>query len=150
MACRLLGAKSLSERILDYCLLSTRHKTQRNFNQNSYISNQEDPFENVVWKMKAILSRPRCGNVKSDPMSWRHHGSFFLSWTCFSFLIPSAAREIGLRVKHLPEATLVSDQANGWVSDWHTFCLLLSPLIHHCRIISLGEKKKNIIWREML
>ena len=31
---------------------------------NSYIFIQENPFENVVWKMSAILSRPQC--VKSS------------------------------------------------------------------------------------
>ena len=29
-------------------------------NRNSYIFIQENPFENVVWKMAAILSRPQC------------------------------------------------------------------------------------------
>ena len=31
------------------------------FNRNSYIFIQESAFENVVWKMAAILSRPQCG-----------------------------------------------------------------------------------------
>ena len=30
------------------------------FNRNSYIFTQENTFENVVWEMAAILSRPQC------------------------------------------------------------------------------------------
>ena len=33
---------------------------QWNLKQNSYIFIQENAFENVVWKMAAILSRPQC------------------------------------------------------------------------------------------
>ena len=36
-----------------------RNKLQWNSNRNSYIFIQENPFENVVWKMAAILSQPR-------------------------------------------------------------------------------------------
>ena len=37
-----------------------RNKLQWNINQNSYIFIQENPFENVVWKMVAIFSCPQC------------------------------------------------------------------------------------------
>ena len=36
-----------------------RNKLQWNSNRNSYIFIQENPFENVVWKMAAISSQPR-------------------------------------------------------------------------------------------
>ena len=39
-------------------------KIQQNLNQNSYIFIQENAFENVVWKMVAISSRPQCLNGK--------------------------------------------------------------------------------------
>ena len=35
-----------------------RNKLQWNLNRNSYISVQDNAFENMVWKMAAILSRP--------------------------------------------------------------------------------------------
>ena len=35
------------------------NKRQCNFNRNSYIFIKKNPFENVVWKMAAILSRPQ-------------------------------------------------------------------------------------------
>ena len=57
MACRLLGAKPLSEPMLIYSQLD---KIEWNINQNSSISIQENTFENVIWKMAAILSRPQC------------------------------------------------------------------------------------------
>ena len=37
-----------------------RNKHRWNFNQNSYILIQENAFENVIWKMAAILSWPQC------------------------------------------------------------------------------------------
>ena len=40
-----------------------RNKLQWNFNKNSYIFIQEYPFQNVVWKMAAILSWPHWGLV---------------------------------------------------------------------------------------
>ena len=40
-----------------------RNKLQWNLNRNSYIFIHENAFENVVWKMAAILCRPQC--VKS-------------------------------------------------------------------------------------
>ena len=36
-----------------------RNKLQWNINRNSYIFIQENAFENVVWKMAAIFSRPQ-------------------------------------------------------------------------------------------
>ena len=41
------------------------NKFQWNLNRNSYIFIQENAFENVVWEMAAILSRPQC--VKYRP-----------------------------------------------------------------------------------
>ena len=39
---------------------SLGNKNQWNFNRNSYIFIQQNPFETVVWKMASILSRPQC------------------------------------------------------------------------------------------
>ena len=57
MACRLDGAKPLSEPMLEYCYI------QWNINQNSCDFIQENSFENVLWEMAAILSWPQCVNV---------------------------------------------------------------------------------------
>ena len=46
-----------------------RNKFQWNFNWYSYIFIQENAFENVVWKMATILSRPQCVN----PDHIQHH-----------------------------------------------------------------------------
>ena len=43
--------------------LTDRNKLQSIFNWNSYIFIHENTFENVVWKMAAILSRPQCVNI---------------------------------------------------------------------------------------
>ena len=45
-------------------------KLQSNCIQNSHIFIQENAFENVVWKMSAIMSRPQCANLtqlRHDP-----------------------------------------------------------------------------------
>ena len=41
---------------------------QCHFNKNLYIFIKENAFENVVWKMAAILSRPQC--VKTEVDEW--------------------------------------------------------------------------------
>ena len=68
-----------------------RNKLQWNVNRNSYIFIQGNPFENVVWKMAAILSRPQCVNVQHSilfilPLLWKpqvadvHYGTRHLVW----------------------------------------------------------------------
>ena len=39
-------------------------------NQNSYIFIQENAFENIVWKMAAMLSRPQCVNARRPCPQW--------------------------------------------------------------------------------
>ena len=48
MACRLVGAKALSESMLGYHNLDRGKKLHWRFHQNSYIFVQENSFENVV------------------------------------------------------------------------------------------------------
>ena len=45
-----------------------RNKLQWNLSQYSYIFIQENAFENVIWKMAAILSRPQCVKI----VRWVH------------------------------------------------------------------------------
>ena len=60
MACRLVGAKPLSDKV--YIVnWSPSNNLQWNINRNSYISIKENEFQNV-WKMAAILSQPQCVN----------------------------------------------------------------------------------------
>ena len=73
MACRLVGAKPLSEPMMEYWTL--RNKLQWNLKQNSHIFSQENAFENIVCKMAAILSRPQCDNShrsSSTSSKWHH------------------------------------------------------------------------------
>ena len=72
MACRLVGAKPLSEPKLEICNWILANKLQWNLNQNLYIYIQENASENVVWKMVAMLSRPQCVNC------FPHVGSFYV------------------------------------------------------------------------
>ena len=63
MAWRLFDAKPLPEPMLPYCQLDFWEQITYNLHQNSIIFIQENVFENVVWKMAAILSRPQCVNT---------------------------------------------------------------------------------------
>ena len=46
-----------------------RNKLQRNLNQNSYIFNEKDASESVIYKMAAILSQPQCVNSLRPSLS---------------------------------------------------------------------------------
>ena len=59
MACRLFGAKPLSEPMLDYSQLNPRNKLQWNFNQNTIFFIDGNAFQKVACEMAAILSRGR-------------------------------------------------------------------------------------------
>ena len=75
MACRLIGAKPLSEPIVN---LTIRTKFQWNFNQNYNIFIQENAFESVIWKTAAILSRPQCvDSLAGRRFEWNFISVFF-------------------------------------------------------------------------
>ena len=59
MACRLAGAKPLSEQCCNIVNSNLRNNLQWNLKWNSYIFIQENAFENVC-EMAAILSWPQC------------------------------------------------------------------------------------------
>ena len=65
MGCRLFGTKPISEPIMTYCQLDPRKIVEWNIIWNSKVFIQENAFENVVWKMAAILSLPRWVNLSS-------------------------------------------------------------------------------------
>ena len=60
------SAVSASSHYLNQCWniinWTLRNKLQGNFNRNSCIFIQENAFENVVWKIAAILSQSQCVN----------------------------------------------------------------------------------------
>ena len=58
MACRLDGAKPLSEPMLDYCQFEPLEQTSVKFKSEFNIFIQENVLENVVCEMASILSRP--------------------------------------------------------------------------------------------
>ena len=59
--------------LTQWCIIVNQtliNKLQSNCIQNSHIFIQENAFENVVWKMSAIMSRPQCANLtqlRHDP-----------------------------------------------------------------------------------
>ena len=56
LACRLFGAKPLSEPMLTYCQLGPWEQTSGNSNRNTKLFIHENAFETVVCEMAAILS----------------------------------------------------------------------------------------------
>ena len=73
MACRLVGAKPLSNQCLNIVNWTHGNKLQRNFNRNSNIFFQENAFENVVWKITAILSRSQCDMSLGEKLCSDHN-----------------------------------------------------------------------------
>ena len=67
MACRLTGAKPLFEPMLEYFQLDPGEQISMKFSSNTTIFIQENAFENAVWKMTTILSRPWCTNSLPPP-----------------------------------------------------------------------------------
>ena len=65
MACRLVGAKPLSEPMLGY-YWTLRKKLQWNIDRNPNSFIQENAFENVVCEIAAIFPRPQWVN----PVFW--------------------------------------------------------------------------------
>ena len=72
-----------------------RNKIQWNFDGNWYISIQYIPFENVAWKMLAILSRPQCVKVSVGNKCLYHQLS---SWCviCLCVLVYAFVLEISM------------------------------------------------------
>ena len=62
MACRLFGAKPLSEPMLGYCQLNPLNKIQWIFNRNTNLFIHENASQNIVCQKAAILSRGRWVN----------------------------------------------------------------------------------------
>ena len=63
MACRLVGAKPLSDQVLKIVNWALRNKLLWNFKRNSYIFIHENAFENDACEMAAMLSH--CVNTRS-------------------------------------------------------------------------------------
>ena len=62
MACHFFGANRFMNQCLNIVNLTLGNKSQWKFNRNTYIFVRENAFENVVWKIAAILSRFRLGS----------------------------------------------------------------------------------------
>ena len=81
MACRLVGAKPLSNQCWNIVYSNTRNKFQWNTERNSYIFIQENSFDNVVYKIAAILSRPqyvkKLYQLDVIAQKIKHHGIMF-------------------------------------------------------------------------
>ena len=60
MACRLNGAKPLSEPNAGILLIEPLDKNFSEILIQIYIFIQENVFENIVWKVASIFSRPQC------------------------------------------------------------------------------------------
>ena len=109
-----------------------RNKLQWNLKRNAYIFIQENAFENVVWKMVAILSGPQCVKsfllVQCQAFIWINAklssiGPLATQFIEFSIKIkPFSFKEIYFRIFIL--ASISAHENTLWVCFY--FCLLLS------------------------
>ena len=113
-----------------------RSKCQWNHNLNSYIFIQENAFENVVWKMAAILSQPQCVNTHLHSCSVVMDQTIQLIQTLKRNYKHFCWLKLG-KLASLQEVSL----NNIMVAD---ACLLASPGCRQpwCRPISL----KSLLW----
>ena len=88
MACRLFGAKPLSEPMLPCCQLDHEDHISVKFYSNSKVLIHENAVENVVCKMAAIVSRSQCVN--------RIEELFFFNFDC-SFIFIFSWRQMFLQ-----------------------------------------------------
>ena len=77
-----------------------RNKFQRNFNRYSYIFIQENAFENVVWKMVAILAPPQCVKTASRLVNSTNQGKS--SCTCEAYKILSRIEKTPINLQFYP------------------------------------------------
>ena len=88
MACRLLGAKPLSEPMLEYCQLDPCNKLHRNLNRNSNIFIEEDALEIVVWKRRPfclglnVLNALYITNIHMGNFVWMKLWITFKNFVC--------------------------------------------------------------------
>ena len=103
MACRLDGAKPLSEPCWNIVNSTLRNKLQWTFNRNSNIFIQENVLENVVCEMASILSRPQCVKMRGP-----------ISWQCMYWFLPQNSilherntKQIKYRTRHIQSRHIV-------------------------------------------
>ena len=105
-----------------------RNKLQLNFNRNSYKSIQENPFENVVWKMSAILPQPQCVNSSPPGQNGRHSGDDI--FRCI-FLNENVCIFIKISLKFVSKGSIDNNPALVQIMVWHRIGdkLLSEPML---------------------
>ena len=101
-----------------------RDTPQWNFNRSSYISNQENAFENVVWKMAANLSRPQWfkrkiymnNNQMPRMPCWKIKG-VILSVKCY-LQISGQRNRLDIRRPWWQKQVSQAGIFNIWISNW--------------------------------
>ena len=74
MACRLFGAKPLSEPIMNNCELDPEEQISVKFeSKHNNLQWKKINLMNVICKMAAILSRPSCDNPRNVSFSGMYH-----------------------------------------------------------------------------
>ena len=106
-----------------------RNKLQWNFNRNLYIFIQENPFENFVWKMAAILSQPRRVNRMTRKSEVFSHCFLPTMVTCNIFQFDENSMEYEhdniIKRKHFPRYQWPVNSLRK-ASDAELWCFLWS------------------------
>ena len=113
-----------------------RNKHQWNVNRNSYIFIQENPFEHVVWKMVAILSRPQCVNGSwwsfKWPAEWFELTQLETYFLFPSILLSSMLESIAGAVMDDYIAKIMANGLLSWYIHVLTTLLFLIPAWQPC------------------
>ena len=92
-----------------------RSKLQWNFSRNSNIFIEENPFQNVVWKMVAILSRPQCVNTSRLRQNWRNFADDIIK---LIFLTENIWISLRISLKFVPEVRINNNPALVQIMAW--------------------------------
>ena len=95
-----------------------RAKLQWNLNQNSHFFIQENPIENVVWKMAAILSQPQC--VEKQFKRYRINSLFVIS-TVMEINIVATDGEVQVKDVVFPDKERITD--DKWSKSTDSICI---------------------------
>ena len=140
-----------------------RNKLQWNLNRNSYIFIHENAFENVVWKMAAILSRPQsvnflCFTIISNP--WVFYCEYMghevnslalgrfernFRWIIFKLILMMDSSDISCKnVLSRLSLDLTNDKSTLLLRHRAITWAIVDPVLR-CHMASVGQNELSIL-----
>ena len=138
MACCLLCTKPLPEPIVIHCQLDPyMNKLQWNSNQNTKIYIEENAFQNVVFKMAAILFQPQSVNTVRYQWKQSRKSHFCLLDFCWKYMIIESSWGTNFYIgHHWYRVDLLCDKSSP--GPFHKQLLSTSLKSHLCKSFMLS------------